>query len=218
MKIIFISLLSILNTCISTDPVRIVEYKQENCSTPLHEPILINATSNFEELTICAKFSLKFLKGTYFMELISSSSNLTLFAIFLDDFSKNFGFVIYLESYYMFQWSEQEMKPDTWQQICTFVSNTQIVVAFNGNLILNESTITTTQINVENKQAYLHLGGSYEGSSFVGYMTKVYLWNQKFEITDLIYMTNSCSLIDAVPDLFSWDSFKVSFIQKLQYR
>ena len=110
---------------------------------------------------------------------------------------------MYYELTYMFQWSEHEIKPDIWQQMCTFVSNTQIVVVFNGNLILNESTITTTQINVENKQAYLHLGGSYEGFGFVGYLTKVYLWSQKLEITDLIHMTNSCSLIDTVPDLFS---------------
>ena len=213
MKLLCAFLFIIFNRCTST----VVEFKEVNQCPQLNEPILINTASTFDEITVCTKFSLKFLRQTGFMQLSSTISNMSLFAILLRDFSKNYGFVKFHGVFHMFQWPEQTMKPDIWQQMCATVSNTQIIIALNGNVILNEIIISSNLTSKENKQANFWLArnnedGVHNFHNFVGSMSWVYLWSQKLEISEMIHMTNSCKLINTTPDLFIWDSIQVSFI------
>ena len=221
MKLLFAFLLILFNRCSSI----VVEFKEENQCPQLNEPILINTTPTFGEITICTKFSLKFLRSTGFMQLSSSISNMSLFEILLIDFSKNYGFVRFYGVFLMFEWPEHTMKPDIWQQMCATVSNSQIIVVLNGNVILNEISVSSNLTRKEDKQANFWLGGNNENGihtpcgtstvtpcNFVGSISRVYLWSQKLEISDMIHMTNSCKLINTTPDLFIWDSFQVSFI------
>ena len=221
MKITCIFLLAILDKCTSTNQIEIFEYNQENYCPDLYEPIIINTTSTFDEITLCTKFSLKYLKETYFMELRTTTGNLVLLGVYFMNFEKKFGFICYHDWFYMFKWSNQSMKPDIWQKICISVSNAQILLALNGDAILNDTITVSNRTNNEYKQANLRLGGyvnedNGDGNprTFVGFITEVNLWNQNLELSDLISMTNSCSLIDSVPDLFSWEgnSYKVKLI------
>ena len=54
-------------------------------------------------------------------------------------------------------------------------------------------------------QSYFRLG-----KYFTGFVTDVNVWSYKLDISDLITMTKSCSVVDTLtPDVFSWDTLKV---------
>ena len=210
MNLLSVILLSIFNSCVSTNQMQIVEYNPKyNCSYLGHgEPIIMNTTEIFDEITLCAKFALKFLIKGYLMELRYQKEN-TLLTIYLSKFGKNagFGFFSFYGFSYMFKWPKHRMKPDEWQQICVSASNNQAVIALNGDAIFNENINTSNLMYKAANQSYFRLG-----KYFTGFVTDINVWSYKLDISDLITMTKSCSIRDTLtPDVFLWGNLKVMF-------
>ena len=140
------------------------------------------------------------------MELRYHTENILL-TIYLSQFGKNagFGFFGYHGFSNIFNWPKQRMKPDVWQQICISASNNQAVLVLNGDAIFNKNlNISNLMYKVAN-QSYFRLG-----KYFTGFVTDVNVWSYKLDISDLITMTKSCSVVDTLtPDVFSWDTLKV---------
>ena len=209
MNLLIVILLSIFSSCVSTNQIQIVEYNPKNeCSYLGHgEPIIMNTTHILDEITLCAKFAPKFLITGFLMELRYNTEKVLL-TIYLSKFGKNTGFGFfnhYGYNHQMFKWPKQRMKPDVWQQICISASNNQAVLVLNGDAIFNKNlNISNLMYKVAN-QSYFRLG-----KYFTGYVTDLNVWSYKLEISDLITMTKSCSVIDTLtPDVFSWDTLKV---------
>ena len=206
-------------------PVAIVDFNLENDCPDIKKPIPITL-SPFEEITICLKFTFKFLKPTrlfyirYFSE--KNSKNSTLLGIYFKNFETKYGFLKYNGINYLFQWSNHNIKPDVWQKICISITNLQIYIVMNGEKISNETISITNNMNKEITSANLWLGSDNIrkfGSNGLGYfvfegsISNVYLWSQHLKISELISITNSCSLIHTPkPDLLTWNYYVNSLV------
>ena len=190
-----------LGHCNIAKSVPVIEFLQgKDCDSIIN--LSINPSKAITELTLCGKYSFKFLKKVNALTLKGEQWTLQLGLI---DFDKKFGFVYLQEDVpFIFKWFNQNLKPDQWQHLCYTVSSKRIHVVMNGEVLLNQ---THNFPKFALLQPKLMLGGDDESMRLQGKITEVNLWSHALELEQLISLSTTCEAKNIpIPDLFSWKS------------
>ena len=189
-----------LRQCNIVKSVPVVEFLQEkDCDSTINYSI--NPKKALTELTLCGKYSFKFLKEVNALTLKGEQWSLQLGLI---DFEKKFGFVYFGGAPFIFKWFNQNLKPDQWQHLCYTVTSKEIHVVMNGEVLLNQTHDSPKFALLQPK---LMLGGDDESMRLQGKITEVNLWSHALDLEQLISLSTTCEAKNiSIPDLFSWKS------------
>ena len=140
----------------------------------------IDAKLTLNEFTFCGRFSFKFLTEVAMM-YIEPHAQLSLL-----DFEKNAGMIVLNGVYDLFFHPNQNILPNTWQNICYSSFNGLTKVLLNGEIVF-EKKIPTLDKEIQVSKFYL--GGNpdpkYKQSRFIGMVSDVYVWNKSLKSSDL---------------------------------
>ena len=176
----------------SNHQVSVLNYKGGNeCENDLvGVPItsISSITSQLEEFTFCGMYNFRYLQNSFLMGIEPS----TILRIW--DFNNNVGNLFHHGVYYMFDFMNQTVTPDSWQYICVAISPTLIKIAWNGKIILSKTRVDLSK--EESTNAKVWLGGAifFEkeiNQRFKGMIAKANFWNDALKDEELISITNN---------------------------
>ena len=156
-----LSLSIILTACIinltesNNSDVSILMNKEYDAKCPkavLGIPISNNAGRlPITEFTFCGKYYFRHLKDSILMYLEEPQTYLRIL-----DFDEKFGVLSHEGATYFFEFPNQNMKPDQWQQICFARCPNSMKIILNNELVFNK---TTKDISTNVSNTTLWLGG-----------------------------------------------------------
>ena len=176
----------------SNHQVSVLNYKGGNeCENDLvGVPItsISSITSQLEEFTFCGMYNFRYLQNSFLMGIEPS----TILRIW--DFNNNVGNLFHHGVYYMFDFMNQTVTPDSWQYICVAISPTLIKIAWNGKIILSKTRVDLSK--EESTNAKVWLGGAifFEkeiNQRFKGMIAKANFWNNVLKDDEMISITNN---------------------------
>ena len=146
------------------------------------------------EITICFRFAIRFLKTAVFVSIGSVVS------IAKIDYNKKFGFINFNGAGYMYIW-QNDIVPDKWHHLCYSFAGNEIHIVLDGIPIFHKDMINLPAINLNLSNLDLSIGYLSQNKlpqRFSGLMTEVNVWSKGLKLNDMIEITSKCLEITAV--------------------
>ena len=177
------------------------------CPEKLNLPLNMITEETISEMTVCLRFSMKYLTPSYLMNIGP------LFSIYLRNFGQKFGFVRFDKIGRMFIW-KNEILPEQWQHLCiSYTEENSILVVLNGKL-LHDDIVNLPDFYVSSKsltESGLNLGSSVKVNHdrFYGKITELNIYDMDLGLETMIDFT-TCKDIFTMPNIFEWNNLNMN--------
>ena len=199
--IFILLILNVVHLVTCSNPVWILKnHRESNCPSP-DLGVSIEQNSLIKDFTFCGKYNFKFLRKTSLMSLGGTDIFIEMY-----DFERTKIVLKYDDGYYFFEFPNQTLMPNEWNQICLAVSMNHLKIALNGEISSNEK-VDSEVIYLEMKTLWFGARSDswFRNRRLEGAITDVYLWNESLTIDHLTLITSNGIITDLPsPDLFAW--------------
>ena len=197
-----LSFLYLVHLVTSNDQVLVLKYnKRHDC----HNPLVKIPVPAMKELTFCGKYNLRFLSSTFLMGFDKDSY------LWIKNYDEKMAALKMYGEFIFFNFKNQSLEPDRWQNFCFSVSMFQVKIVLNGEILHHEIVDFSSEGITSGK---LWLGGledyAWGMRRIEGAMTDIKLWNEALDFQHMTSISSNDTIeIKPAPNIFSWETLKI---------
>lgn len=156
---------------------------------------------SINQLTICLRFSLKYLQSISLIDL-------QVLNLKLAHFKDKMGFVkLHGNASWMFLWTNQTLLPGQWNHLCLSYYDNAIWMILNGELLHDDiNGLPDLNLNLDEHGDQVKI----KDVNLIDKLTLFNVWSKALSIQDMVQVTKHCQDPIEVPDLISWKGLELT--------